>query len=250
MEEHNPKKQVLQPSTPVPKQPQRRLQKSSRNEVARLVEKYPVLFWCGIWVTVLLVTAIAISGLLSPSLPGERQSSSAAFGTGPSPELETAKGGQVPVWIFGAIVLSCTAGSILVSKRLTRPGAVRRISNLPRKRKSTSGVNRPRRFTKASSPAKTNAPRRLKPFSDADFAPLEGLQPATLKPLLAASPPPVQPGSRLQPPRSSRKPQLKSAPPVTVTVVPPEEDHPLDWSDPGLADLMDIRKRRSLSSWM
>jgi hypothetical protein len=36
----------------------------------------------------------------------------------------------------------------------------------------------------------------------------------------------------------------------TVTVIPAEASHPLDWQEESLADTMDIRKRRSLSSWL
>ncbi len=35
-----------------------------------------------------------------------------------------------------------------------------------------------------------------------------------------------------------------------VTVVPSEEAHPLDWGDASLADMMDIRKQKSISSLM
>jgi len=33
-----------------------------------------------------------------------------------------------------------------------------------------------------------------------------------------------------------------------VTVLPPEESHPLDWDEATLADMMDLRKRQSLAS--
>jgi hypothetical protein len=35
-----------------------------------------------------------------------------------------------------------------------------------------------------------------------------------------------------------------------VTVLPPEESNPLDWDQESLADMMDLRKRQSLSSLM
>ncbi|MGV0027899.1 hypothetical protein [Phormidesmis priestleyi] len=53
----------------------------------------------------------------------------------------------------------------------------------------------------------------------------------------------------------SQTPILQAAAPVvtrppTVTVVPSEEAHPLDWGDASLADMMDIRKQKSISSLM
>jgi len=35
-----------------------------------------------------------------------------------------------------------------------------------------------------------------------------------------------------------------------VTIVPPEQPHPLDWHEHGIAEAMDMRKRRPLSSLM
>jgi uncharacterized membrane protein YdfJ with MMPL/SSD domain len=35
-----------------------------------------------------------------------------------------------------------------------------------------------------------------------------------------------------------------------VTVVPAEQNHPLDWDEPSLADSLDLRQRRPLSHWL
>jgi hypothetical protein len=35
-----------------------------------------------------------------------------------------------------------------------------------------------------------------------------------------------------------------------VMVVPSEQDHPLDWDEPSLADSLDLRQRRPLSHWL
>jgi uncharacterized membrane protein YdfJ with MMPL/SSD domain len=35
-----------------------------------------------------------------------------------------------------------------------------------------------------------------------------------------------------------------------VTVVPTEQNHPLDWDEPSLADSLDLRQRRPLSHWL
>lgn len=37
---------------------------------------------------------------------------------------------------------------------------------------------------------------------------------------------------------------------ASVTVVPKQQDHPLDWDEPSLADSLDMRQRRPLSHWL
>lgn len=37
---------------------------------------------------------------------------------------------------------------------------------------------------------------------------------------------------------------------VAATIVPDEESHPLDWTEPSLADHLDLRQRRPLSHWL
>lgn len=37
---------------------------------------------------------------------------------------------------------------------------------------------------------------------------------------------------------------------TTATVVPDQQDHPLDWIEPSLADVLDLRRRRSISFWL
>lgn len=43
---------------------------------------------------------------------------------------------------------------------------------------------------------------------------------------------------------------LDNGEPVDATVVPEAQDHPLDWTEPSLADSLDLRQRRSLSYWL
>lgn len=37
---------------------------------------------------------------------------------------------------------------------------------------------------------------------------------------------------------------------TSVTVVPKQQNHPLDWDEPSLADSLDLRQRRPLSHWL
>jgi hypothetical protein len=41
-----------------------------------------------------------------------------------------------------------------------------------------------------------------------------------------------------------------SEPSRPVTVIPKQQNHPLDWDEPSLADSLDLRQRRPLSHWL
>lgn len=82
-----------------------------------------------------------------------------------------------------------------------------------------------------------------------------GYQPVQRKPSRATSLIPPQsaelnnqasaPADRSQPDGSSSAPLITS-----VTVVPKQQNHPLDWDEPSLADSLDMRQRRPLSHWL
>jgi len=53
------------------------------------------------------------------------------------------------------------------------------------------------------------------------------------------------------PPRSQSEDSSRAAALVkSVTVVPKQQNHPLDWDEPSLADSLDMRQRRPLSHWL
>lgn len=219
------------------------------SRLSELIEAYPLLFWGGIWVSVLLVGAIAISGLVSPGLSG-RRTSSAAFGSNPGAEnVQTASHqSRLPFWVFGAIAVSCTAaGSFLVTKRLSHTDRPRKLVKPGRRlvKKSVKQAKKP-----APRPARSQAaraPRKLKPFLDTEFAQASTQQPYPQP----YAPPPAATEFKLPPTlRKSHATQKQEPVPKSVTVLPPEQNHPLDWAEPSIADAMDIRKRHTLSSWM
>lgn len=219
------------------------------SRLSELIEEYPLLFWGGIWVSVLLVGAIAISGLVSPGLSG-RRTSSAAFGSNPGAEnVQTASHqGRLPFWVFGAIAVSCTAaGSFLVTKRLSHTDRPRKLVK-PGRRLVKKSVKQAKKSAPRPGRARSSrAPRKLKPFLDTEFA-----QASTQQSYPQPYPPPPAPAEFKLPPTLRKSPAKQKPEPVlkSVTVLPPEQNHPLDWAEPSIADAMDIRKRKSLSSWM
>jgi hypothetical protein len=234
----------MRPTTPVSnhKTNPQGTKKLSINSASQLIEEHPLLLWGGAWIVIVLVGVIAVGGLLSPGMPG-RRASSAAFGssTGSGEEQVTKQPKSVPFWLFGAIAVTCTAGSILVSKRLAQVERPQKLSR--RKRPVKYAAGSPRR----SAPAKPAQRKRLKPFSEQEIQFSAASNPYA-SPRASAAPIPFKPPPVVK--RNPKSASKKGTVQVPVTVVPSDENHPLDWNDASLAHLMDIRKRRSLSSWM
>lgn len=221
--------------------------------LARLLETRPAVFWGGLWASLFLVMMVSLSSLLSPGSPG-RMASGAAFGSSSTKTAQEVKQkNRVPLWLFGAIALSCTAGSILVSKQLTRTSNSRPFPR-PQSQVHPARAPKPPRVRRQT-------PKRLKPYSPAEV-PLATMHQAPA----AAKPPTRTPAPAQLPPQLTMPPQLypptkrvqRPVPPpvmtpstrVSVTVVPDDENHPLDWGTASLADAVDLRKRHSVADWM
>ncbi|MBW4513687.1 MAG: hypothetical protein KME11_00505 [Timaviella obliquedivisa GSE-PSE-MK23-08B] len=80
-------------------------------------------------------------------------------------------------------------------------------------------------------------PVQRKPFKARSFTPLKSAEADRQDAPVAAE--------RSQPNESSSTPFATS-----VTVVPTQQNHPLDWDEPSLADSLDMRQRRPLSHWL
>lgn len=210
--------------------------------LVKLLEVRPLLFWGGLWASLCLVGLVSLSSILSPGSPG-RMASGAALGSSSNKTVhEVKQKSRVPIWLFGAIALTCTAGSIVVSKQLGRP-------QTSASRRQTPAKVPVKLSTTAHSPHRRKAPQRLKPYAPTETP----LPPATRRPVPAPKPvstAAIVPTSRMQQPYPApQKPQPQPQQ-VAATIVPADENHPLDWGTASLADAVDLRKRRSLSSWM
>lgn len=196
--------------------------------LGHLLETRPMAFWSGIWVSTFLIGVVAFGSLLSPSASERRSVSAIALGSDSgvaTQPLENQR--KVPLWMFGAIAVTCTAGSLLVSRQL-KPSAVapvprRRVKKRrPAATRVPAATSRPMtQRRKPKPPTGRRQPQRLQPYS-----PSEPLLVAPLPPAPAIAPPP--PGSRqpLTPPSfviAPAKPRSQSVIPaaqrVTVTMV-------------------------------
>jgi hypothetical protein len=204
----------------------------------RFVHRYPLVFWSGVWVTLLLMMGIAVTSLMSPEFT-KNQAPAVKEEPVPietiEPPIAPADPNQptLPVWSLAAIFTSCALGCLLISQRLRQQPQPQPQRKSPAVRKS------PKRITKSAN-AKSALPGKTLAELPASYSPR--------KPVL----PPSQTAQA-----TTQKPQAKqpavpvsfSAQPI-VTVVPTEQSHPLDWEQSSLADDMDIRRRRPLSHWL
>ncbi|NEQ22587.1 MAG: hypothetical protein F6K28_26080 [Microcoleus sp. SIO2G3] len=217
---------MLNPSNNPSEQPQPRLPL-----IERLIHDYPLVFWGLLWAVLISAGSFATLRLLSAG-PIEQEASAPAptastiqetpalpLVSTPNSNLTivhkfTAKP-DLPLSLIGAVALGCAGGSLLITqalRRTTNPRkAPKRLKSTPNSRKKRQNPSRKRR----------SAPKAR--------------QPVVSKPNLIAL--------------ENQLPKIDN-PLAQVTVLPPEESHPLDRGNQNLADLMDLRKRQSLASLM
>ncbi|XGV95758.1 MAG: hypothetical protein ACAF41_23830 [Leptolyngbya sp. BL-A-14] len=184
------------------------------------------------WVVVVVVALTALSGLLSPDLSTNQPSRTASIRATPTAPVSGQS--RLPLWLFGAIALSCVAGSMLLSAQANRP---------PRPRKSV----RPKRLISHRAPETTALS-----FSDSENLPS---QPILDAPGVAMAPHPPQPNLAATPfmapatlMQLAQHARSVEQPTGGATAIPPENTSPVDWGEASLADKLDIRKQRSISS--
>ncbi|PSB18479.1 hypothetical protein C7B65_15410 [Phormidesmis priestleyi ULC007] len=183
------------------------------NQLVAFVQRYPVLVWSGVWVLLVLMIWLGVTGLLHVDTVEVEPPQPGIVTDAPQiPQLKPRLQAK-PASSFGllaAIAVSCGVTSLLLAKQFT-----------------------------SAKPQRGLVIKRQKAFAD--------------NAEIATHQPPQEVESKLakQPPADAvfrRATPVKSQP--TVTVLPAEENHPLDWGDASLADRMDIRKQKSLSNYL
>jgi hypothetical protein len=178
-----------------------------------LLNKHPFVFWSSLWLVIVLLGSGATIGLLSPG-PTEKERPKPT----PAPvTVEVSKPKEdLPLSLFAAIATGCGVGSLLFAYVLKRGSTQSRYPSRRLKSVSTVGKKRRRPPKRRPSISRTPQPGAMQP----SFQSLDTRQPST--------------DARL----------------TQVTVLPPEESHPLDRGDESLADLLDLRRHKSLASLM
>ncbi len=86
---------------------------------SQLVQRYPLIFWSGVWVTTLLTAGVAVTGLMNPDLSTRNPLPLAApeEAIAPQAAVVSVEATLAPIWLFGAIAISCGFGSMLLAQR-------------------------------------------------------------------------------------------------------------------------------------
>ncbi|WP_035987037.1 hypothetical protein [Leptolyngbya sp. KIOST-1] len=240
---------------------------------ARLLAYRPLFLLGGLWLALVCVSAIAYHGLMF-----NEPVDNAAYTERPLTVVETlpqdlpaaepdrgatSGSGTVALWALFSLVGLCGFGCFVLTQQI-------RASARPAKRKKP----RPRPVVKAKPPSPPQ-PRRLAPYSPqrdgvvvlgaksveppVHETPPDALAPGRppRSPARSGPPRPVQAalsqpaGSRPRPPGPpNHRPATDSIPVYRPTVVSEEADLSLDWPEGSVAHVLDVRQRRSLSSFM
>lgn len=147
-------------------------------------------------------------------------------------------------WLVGL----CALGSLGISYGVRLPKrsqSARKVpSKLPQGQRSLSNRRSGRQIV--AQPVKRQ-PERLSPYSPERDGVLVPARPPQPSPRLQPKPL-VRLANKKLPPSTSTVPTSSGRPDPEVTVLSPAERHPLDWPEGSLADSLDLRNRRSLSS--
>lgn len=253
-----------------------------------LIKRSPWLIWSGLWILLLVTSIISILSLTHPlGVEQEPESKPVAVEKPTEPPLQTGRRteslqtGRPILWLVGAAAITVAVGSLVILKRLNSSVKAPQLSNTSAKRGPT---RRQQRKILLQENLSHQAPRE--PLVD-EIKPVETTPPVAATDLLHSSVQSlvvadnvsldanvrgnkslnrqtevpevplsesnalnsdakmfVAPGDRISTPDNNLNAQLE---PV-VTVLPPEESELLDSADESLAEVMDIRKYRSLSS--
>lgn len=180
----------------------------------QLIYSHPLAFCSSLWVVLVIGGTLATFGLFNPG-PIEQEAAK------PTPALTTFEEStpkqNLPLSLFG-LILGCAAGSLIVTQTL------KYVTRRPpsEKLKCRTTVRKKRRLPAKQHP--TGSSTASKTPQPVDLA-------LTIKP----------PDSQI----ATINTQL-----TQVTVLPPEESHPLDGGNENLADVLDLRRRHSLASLM
>lgn len=210
-----------------------------------MTQRHPILFWTGSWLSMVLVSWLAIAALTYTNpAPLEIAESPQPEAVAPSPEAEPQFRPSRPtnsLGLLAAVAVSCAATTALLAHQLrpVKPAPKRAIKRIPESKV----------VTRSTAIRTERTPR--KPVQTINASELGNVDRAS-KPAASTPKPPKVPVAAAQP--AAKTPIRTAKPPISkpvsqpkVTVIPVEESHPLDWGDANLADMMDIRRRESIS---
>ncbi|MBZ8182868.1 hypothetical protein [Oscillatoria salina] len=241
-------------------------QRSLQNFVYQIIRDRPWILIGGLWTIAAIAAAYGFVGVFSAGKDPEPQVISSPTTTfeevqpreskpKPTPNtvqstpktekpvervnpVQTVQEETFPVWLFAGIIFACGAGSLFVLNSL-KPSNTRktlvRSQTRPKPKPTKAKINSPAPYRE-----RTNRPK-VKKKKKKSRPPAKGSAIAKRPPLKGKSKRPKSPLSRKSSPLT---------PKPMITVLPPEEVNRLDQKEESLADMLDLRKQRSLSSLM
>jgi len=245
-----------------PQQPKSGFSAQLKVFLVQLLQQRPLIFWSGVWAIALMLISGSIATLLDPTVsrqvslpemfpssqpiatpspilsapvaPAEPQLQASPVPKPPSQAIEQGQP-MVPYRALAAIVLGCGLGSVLISRMMDRsqkpPRVLRSVAPTPPRQHPL-----PRRAEIPSA----HLPQPVVPSTSYQMPPALTTRraAANLK------------KTEARPATATATATATAAAPPIVTVLPPETNHSLDWDESSLVNALDLRKQRSLSSWL
>lgn len=207
----------------------------SRNFLIRVLQRSPWLLWLVLWLSLFIATSLSIFSLTYAGF-GTRQARPLPPIIVETPASASSRNdSQIALWVLGAIFV-CGAGYWFVFRQLQAPPKPKRI----RLKRQQSRDQRLQRLNSLKEVPQT-----------APTTPL--VEPLISVPPVEPAPPkpPISEPEVISAPEYSNVPDDnnddRQAEPV-ITILPPEASPPVDVENVSLAEMMDMRKHRSLSS--
>lgn len=206
------------------------------------LKRHPMIFWSIIWISIAWPSAFAIGSLINPNSVEPQTVTAIAQNS----DLEVAKplpnsspdSGQLPLWVFGAIAVGCTASCFMLASYIKPIEIQTAEADL----EEPIAANQPTLAKRSQHPINSSKQplKRLKPYESTEALPF--MQTGRSQPIQPLAVEWVTSTQHLNSSYSTDH----IAEPVLVTVIPAEEPQPLDWGEARLADAMDLRRRHPL----
>lgn len=227
-------------------QPHKKLARQLSQITLKFIEKRPLLVWGSALVLMLSVASTASTRLMSPGpvelevieapalpKPQEQEHEVASL---PAEAESRQNNTRMLLLLLGAIAVSCASASWLISKKLLYLHQQQQLSKTPMlKHRDGRSRRRKKVVGRSPQPAILKHPNQL---------------PIQREKVVTRPPQPLHQPLQHTPVAIEVEQKIPAMPEPMVTVVPAEEFHPLDWGKHNLAEMMDIRKKHSLSSVM
>jgi hypothetical protein len=213
------------------------------------LKQHPILFWSLIWIAIALSSGFAVGSLINPNTeiePAAIAQSSKIKATQPMPQ-PVPDAGRLPLWVFGAIALSCTASCFILAQYIKPIEMEPAETSVEGEFEETLITMQPT-LEERSQPqiGSFHQPsKRLKSYESIEASPFMQLERSPQVQTFAVQAFAVE-WIAATPYLEAPLPTNDLVKPVPVPLISLEDTPPLDWGEARLADAMDLRRRYPL----